>query len=68
MAIVIAAPCTSMPVHHLQVVHLVDVIAGKNENLPRILHLDAFKILINSISRPQIPIFMHALHWRNGLQ
>src|SRR5262249_3530809 len=54
-----------LPQHEL-VVHLVDVVAGENQNVPRLLGPDGINVLVNRVRRTQIPVFAHALHGRQN--
>src|SRR5205807_7958809 len=50
--------------HHLAVVHLVDVVAGKNEDVFGLLRADGVNILVYGVGRPLIPLIADPLHRR----
>jgi hypothetical protein len=41
---------------HLLVIHFVDVIAGQNENVIRLLTADRINVLVNGVRGPKIPV------------
>src|SRR4029077_15580801 len=52
--------------HHLAVVHFVDVIAGKNDDVFGLLGADGINVLINRIGCALIPLVADALHgWKH---
>jgi hypothetical protein len=51
--------------HHLVIVHLVNMIPGEDEDQIRLLLLEGIKVLENGISRPLIPTFVQPLLRRN---
>src|SRR5579864_990092 len=53
-----------MLLHHLAVIHLVDMIAGKNEHMLGLLGADGINILVNRVGRALIPLVAHPLHRR----
>src|SRR6202035_5761307 len=50
--------------HHLAVIHFVDVIAGKNDDVLGLLGADRINILIDRIGGALIPLIAHPLHGR----
>ena len=52
---------------HQRVVHLVNVIAGKDEHVLRFFRADRVNILKHRIGRALVPAFRHALHRRQNL-
>jgi hypothetical protein len=54
------------PVIHLDVVHLVDVIACKNEQELGMLAVDQKHVLVDGVGRATIPIFADSLLRRDG--
>ena len=64
VATVMSASCPAVPVQHLVVVHLVDVVAREDQGLFRRFGLDALKILKYRVRRPLVPVLVHALHGR----
>ena len=57
----------AVPVQHLAIIHLVDVIAGQDEGKVGSLGFDALEILEHGVGRPLVPVLMHPLHGRNHL-
>jgi len=53
-----------MLLHHLAVVHLVDVIAGENQDVLGLFGADGIDVLINGVGRALIPLIADALHGR----
>ena len=53
-----------MLLHHLAVVHFVDVVAGKNEHVLGLFRADGISILVNRIGGALIPLFADPLHGR----
>ena len=53
---------------HPAIVHLVDVIAGKNDYMLRLLAADRVNILIHSVGRPHVPVGSGPLHGRHQLE
>jgi hypothetical protein len=51
-----------MLLHHLAVIHFVNVIAGKNEDVFGLLGADGINILVNRVSRALIPLIADPLH------
>ena len=45
-----------MLLEHFLVVHLVDVVAGKNDDVARVLAADGINVLVNGVGGSQIPI------------
>ena len=52
---------------HARVVHLVDVIAGKDDQIPRAFPRDRIEILIDGVRRSLIPVLADALLRRQNL-
>ena len=50
--------------HHLAVIHFVDVIAGENEDVLGLLGADGINVLVNRVGRALIPLIADALHGR----
>src|ERR1035437_5455029 len=50
--------------HHLAVVHLVDVVAGKNKNVLGLFRADGINVLVNGVGRALIPLVTDSLHGR----
>ena len=55
-----------VPVHHLAVVHFVDLVGGQDQRQWGLLHDDALAVLEDRVGRPQVPVVPQALHGRNG--
>ena len=53
-----------MLLHHLAVIHFVDVIAGKNQHVLGLLGADGINVLVNRIGSALIPLIADALHGR----
>ncbi len=51
----------AMERHHARVVHLVDVIAREDQQVPRIFPHDRVEVLVDRVRRAQIPVFADAL-------
>ena len=49
---------------HQAVIHLVDVIAGKNQHILGLFGADGIDVLVNRVRRALIPLLAHALHGR----
>lgn len=56
-----------MLLHHLAVIHLVDVVAGKNENVLGLLGADGVNVLINGVGGALIPVIADPPHGREDL-
>ena len=54
----------AVPVQHLAVVHLVDVVAGEDQGLLGRFRFDALEILEDRVGRALVPVLVHALHGR----
>jgi hypothetical protein len=50
--------------HHLAVIHFVDVIAGEDENELGLLGADGINVLINGVGGSLIPLIADPLHGR----
>ena len=61
-----AAECVVL-LEHLAVVHLVDVVAGKNEHVLGLLGADGVDVLVNGVGGAHVPVVAHALHGRQDL-
>jgi hypothetical protein len=46
---------------HLAVVHLVDMVAGQNQDVPRLLLLDRVDVLINGVGGALVPVLVDPL-------
>src|SRR5262249_47973131 len=57
----------AMLLQHPAVIHLVNVIAGKNENVLRLLGTDGVDVLINGIGGAHVPVVAYTLHRRQDL-
>ena len=53
-----------MLLHHLAVIHFVDVIAGKNEDVLGLLGADGINVLVNRVGCALIPLVADPLHGR----
>jgi hypothetical protein len=53
-----------MLLEHALVVHLVDVIARKNDHVLRLFRADGINVLIDRVSRPHVPVLADPLHGR----
>src|SRR5712672_2686194 len=47
---------------HEAVIHFVDVVAGENQYVPRLLGADGINVLVNRVSGALIPLIADALH------
>ena len=56
-----------MRLQHLPVVHLVDVIAGQDDDVARILADDGVEVLIDGVGGALVPVFADALLRRQDL-
>ena len=65
VAMVMSASCCAMPVEHLAVVHLVDVVAGEDQDVLGRFGLDALEILEDGVGGALVPVLVDALHGRN---
>jgi len=55
-----------MLLEHLLVVHLIDVIAGKNDDVTRVLAANRVDILIHGVGGAEIPVCGNAhLRWQD---
>ena len=54
-----------MPVEHLAVVHLVDVVAGEDQGMLGRFGLDALDVLEDGVGGALVPVLVHPLHGRN---
>ena len=52
---------------HLAVVHLVDVVAGKDQHMLRLLRPDRIDVLVHRVGRAHVPVRAHPLHRRQNL-
>ena len=66
VAIVISAWWQPMPVHHLPIVHLVDVVGGEDQGQRGLFRVDALAVLEDRVGGSQIPVVAQALHGRDG--
>ena len=64
---VISARLVRCHVQHVAVVHLVDVIAGQDQDGFGRFGLDALEILENRVGGALVPVRMHAFHGGNHL-
>src|SRR4051812_2589093 len=53
-----------MLLHHQPVIHFVDVVAGEDKDMLRLLRADGINVLVNRIRRALIPGFTYTFHWR----
>ena len=53
-----------MLLQHQAVVHLVDVIAGEDENVLRLLGADGIDVLVDGVGGAHVPVLADALHGR----
>ena len=60
VATVTSAPGVDVLLQHLLVIHFVDVIAGQNEDVVRLLAADGINILIHRVGGAQIPVLRNA--------
>jgi hypothetical protein len=51
----------SVEAQHLRVVHLVDVIARQEDQVPRIFYEDRIQILVHRVGGAEVPVFADAL-------
>ena len=56
VAIVTAAWRSLVEAQHLRVVHLVDVIAGQDDHVPRVLAHDRVEVLVDGVGGAQVPV------------
>ena len=52
--------------HHLAVIHFVDVVAGKNQDVLGLLGADGINVLIDRVGCALIPLIADALHGRKN--
>jgi hypothetical protein len=52
---------------HLAVIHLVDVVAGKNQHVLRLLRANRINVLVNRVRCAHVPVGAHALHGGQNL-
>ena len=52
---------------HLAVVHFVDVVAGEDEHVLRLLGADGVDVLVDGVGRAHVPVGADALHGRQDL-
>ena len=52
---------------HLAIVHLVDVVAGEDQHVLRLLGADGVNVLVDSVCRAHVPVGADALHGRKNL-
>ena len=57
----------NMLLQHFGVIHLVNVIAGKDKHVLRTLAADGINILVHGVRRPLIPLFRNAHLRRQNL-
>src|SRR5262249_11427232 len=50
-----------MGADHVAVVHLVNVVAGENQNVLRVRLLDAVDVLVHGVGRAFVPVLIDAL-------
>ena len=67
VARVTSAPESLCCVEHPAVVHLVDVVAGENEDVPRLLGADGIDVLVDGVGGAGVPVLADALHGRKDL-
>ena len=67
VARVAAAPRSLMEAQHLGVVHLVDVVAGQDDDVARTLALDGVEVLVDRVGGAQVPVLADALLRRQDL-
>ena len=48
--------------HHLAVIHFVDVVAGENQHVFRLLGADGINVLVDGVGGALIPLVADALH------
>ncbi len=53
-----------VPLQHQTVIHLVDVIAGKDEHVLGLLRADRINVLVDRVGRALIPLIADPLHRR----
>ena len=56
-----------MLLQHLLIIHFVNVIAGKNEDVVRLLAANRIDVLIHGVGRALIPVLRHAHLGRQDL-
>ena len=61
------SPSGQVLVQHELVIHLVNVIAGKDDDVLGLLRADGVNILVNRVGGAQVPVFTDALHRRQDL-
>ena len=49
---------------HARVIHLVDVVAGEDDHVLRLLGADGIDVLIDRVGRPHVPVLADPLHGR----
>ena len=49
---------------HAPVIHFVDVVAGEDDHVLRLLGADGIDVLIDRVGRPHVPVFADPLHGR----
>ena len=65
VAMVMSASLLPVPVHHLVVVHLIDVIAGEDQRLLGRFGLDALEVLEDGVGGALVPVLVDPLHGRD---
>src|SRR4051794_14618124 len=58
-------PGPDMKLQQLAIVHLIDVMAAKDNHIVRILAFDRVDVLVDRIRRSLIPLFRRTKLWRN---
>src|SRR5581483_2297566 len=51
-----------VPVHHLAVIHFVNVVARENQRVFGVLDFDALEVLKDGVGRALVPVLMDPLH------
>ena len=62
-----SAPVLDVRLQHLPVIHLVDVIAGQDDDVARVLAGDRIEVLIDGVGRALVPVLADALLRRDDL-
>ena len=66
-ASVTSAPVVDVELQHLAVIHLVDVIAGQDDDVARVFALDRVHVLVDGVGGALVPVLADALLWRDDL-
>ena len=56
-----AGAAVAVEAQHLGVIHLVDVIAGQHDEMPRLLAQDGIEILVDGVGGAEVPVLADAL-------